>query len=377
MKRIRLTGDRFQGGRLPVDSLVELERYQNIVRKLAEYDWRRDHPDEQLPDDFRPSVSLTIERIDQGSADVLLAFEQNTVYVQYQEEAQDAVSATISAAYSGAPLPPLSALPAPAEAEIREDVAGIGGTLVEGQSIEFYVDPADPAPIVITVETRKQAIVGLILADFMMVPPEPSASTYAVEKREESLVGRVTAVDADSTKYEIATAYGKIHGWYRENTELLEDLRAVLHSAEEGPLTRITGDLQFKNNVPQRFWDTTRVERVQFEETPWGARLAEFAELPTGWADGAGKQISFVALDAAQQLLKAIDAAAAPLPGVFPTAEGRVLLEWADLSGIHSIEVLDDGMFELFSLRRDQVEGVHTETRDLSEAIRFATAAHP
>ena len=183
MKRIRLTGDRFQGGRLPVDSLVELERYQNIVRKLAEYDWRRDHPDEQLPDDFRPSVSLTIERIDQGSADVLLAFEQNTVYVQYQEEAQDAVSATISAAYSGAPLPPLSALPAPAEAEIREDVAGIGGTLVEGQSIEFYVDPADPAPIVITVETRKQAIVGLILADFMMVPPEPSASTYVVEKR--------------------------------------------------------------------------------------------------------------------------------------------------------------------------------------------------
>ena len=44
--------------------------------------------------------------------------------------------------------------------------------------------------------------------------------------------------------------------------------------------------------------------------------------------------------------------------------------------GHHSVEVLEDGLFELFSLQRDQGEGVHSETRDLSEAIRFAMAAH-
>lgn len=374
-KRIRLTGERFKAGRLPVDSLIELERYQEVVRKLAEYEWRRDHPDEQLPADFRASVSLTIERIDEGSADVLLAFEQHAVYVQYQDEAQDAVDATIAAAYAGMPLPPLPALPPPAVAEFREELAHFGATLREGQSIEFYADPADTTPVLITVETRKQALTELILTDFMIAPSDVVGSADIIESREESLIGRVTAVDADSTKYEIATSYGKVHGWYRENTDVLEDLRTVLNSAEEGPLTRITGELRFKNGDPHRFWQTTHVERVEFEDTAWGARLTDFAQLPSGWADGAGAQISFVALDAAQQLLKAVEAAGSRLPGVFATAEGGVLLEWATTSGIHSVEILDDGLFELFSLQRDQGEGVHSETRDLSEAIRFAMAA--
>jgi len=374
-KRIRLTGERFKAGRLPVDSLIELERYQEVVRKLAEYEWRRDHPDEQLPADFRASVSLTIERIDEGSADVLLAFEQHAVYVEYQDEAQDAVDATIAAAYAGMPLPSLPALPPPAVAEFREEIAEFGATLRDGQSIEFYADPADTTPVLITVETRKQALNELILADFMIAPSDAVGSADIIESREESLIGRVTAVDADSTKYEIATAYGKVHGWYRENTHVLEDLRAVLNSAEEGPLTRITGELRFKNGDPHRFWQTTHVERVEFEDTAWGARLTDFAQLPSGWADGTGAQISFIALDAAQQLLKAVEAAGSSLPGVFATAEGGVLLEWATTSGIHSVEILEDGLFELFSLQRDQGEGVHSETRDLSEAIQFAMAA--
>ena len=57
-KRFRLTGARFDGGRLPVDSLVELERYQDVIRIAAEAEWRHDHPDAELPSDFRESVRL-------------------------------------------------------------------------------------------------------------------------------------------------------------------------------------------------------------------------------------------------------------------------------------------------------------------------------
>ena len=52
VKRVRLTGARFEGGRLPVDSLVELQKYQDIVRIAAEAEWKQVHPGEQLPDDF-------------------------------------------------------------------------------------------------------------------------------------------------------------------------------------------------------------------------------------------------------------------------------------------------------------------------------------
>ena len=82
VKRFRLTGARFEGGRLPVDSLVELEHYQDVVRIAAEAEWRHDHPGEELPSGLREAVSLTIERIDEGSADVFLAFEQHAVYQQ-------------------------------------------------------------------------------------------------------------------------------------------------------------------------------------------------------------------------------------------------------------------------------------------------------
>lgn len=372
VKRIRLTGERFQDGRLPVDSLIELERYQNVIRTLAEFEWRHDHPREHLPADFRSSVSLTIERIDVGSADILLVFEQQATYADYQIQAQDAVDATITAAYAGEALPTLAALSQPAEAELREELAEIGGSLRDGQSIELYAGPPDSMPVVITIETRKQAVAELILSDFLMAPQEALASPESTERSEGSLVGRVTAVDADSTKYEIITAQGKVHGWYRENSELLEDLRAVLNSAEEGPLTRITGELRVKADGSPRLWQTSRIERVEFDDTEWGARLTEFAQLPSGWLGGEGAQISFIALDGTQQLLRATATMDVPRPGVFPTPEGGVLVEWTQQSGIYSVEVLEDGAFELFSIKRDQAEGTHSETRDVTEAIRFA-----
>ncbi|MFG6401470.1 hypothetical protein [Microbacterium sp. P04] len=369
-KRIRLNGDRFKGGRLPVDSLIELQRYQDVVRKLAEFEWRRDHPEDDLPPDFADAVGLTIEKIDEGSADVLLAFEQHATYVQYQAEAQDAADATIAAAYAHTPLPDLPSVPPALVAEIREEIADIGGSLVDGQSIEFYADPADEAPTVITIETRREARADLMLAGFF-ADPEPPSIAPVVEKGNESLVGRITAVDADSTKFEMVTSQGKVHGWYRENTSLLEDLRAVLNSAQDGPLTRVTGELRTKNGEAQRFWQTDSVELVEFDDTGAGKRLTEFATLPSGWEDGEGEQISFVALEAAQEIVRGIGADV-ELPGLFPTPEGGVLVEWARVAGVRSIEILADGTFELFEMTPDDRGGVHSETKNLTEAIDFA-----
>ncbi|POX67822.1 hypothetical protein C3481_06450 [Microbacterium sp. Ru50] len=369
-KRIRLTGERFEGGRLPIDSLVELQRYQEVVRKLAEFEWRREHPEDELPSDFADGVGLTIEKINDGSADVLLAFEQHETYVHYQAEARDAADATIAAAYAHLPLPELPHVPPALVAEVREELADIGGSLLDGQSIEFYADPSDTTPTIITVEGRREARADLILTDFFTEPEAPSIAPL-VQKKDESLVGRVTAVDADSTKFELVTSQGRVHGWYRENTELLADLKAVLNTAEEGPLTRITGELRTKNGVPNRFWTTHTVELVAFDDSVSGRRLTEFAALPSGWEDGEGLQISFSALEAAQEIIRGLDARA-DVPGLFPTPEGGVLVEWASAAGVRSIEVLADGTFELFTMTPANRVGEHSETKNLSEAIDFA-----
>ncbi|MCR2816484.1 hypothetical protein [Microbacterium jiangjiandongii] len=373
VKRIRLTGARFEGGRLPVDSLIELERYQRALRIAAEHEWLRDNPGESLPDDFRESVSLTIERIDDGSADVLLAFEHHQTYERYQEEALDAVDSTIAAAYSSDDSPALPLLVGSADREFRDAISLIGSTLEPEQSIQVYTSQG-ASPVSITVENRVKAIAELSGVDDFLISPELLAPPLGLERREESLTGRITAVDANSKRFEMETAVGKVHGWYRTFPTMLEDLKEVLNSAAEGPLTRVSGVMQFKQGKPFRFWDAIRVERMQFDDTPWGERLARFAALATGWDEGEGKQISTMSLETAQVILHAIEESGTKLPGVFPTAEGGVLLEWTSLERIRSIEILAGGALQLFTLNRGERVGEHRETRDIGEAIAYAEA---
>ncbi len=376
VKRVRLTGTRFDGGRLPVDSLVELQKYQDVVRIAAEAEWRQAHPGEEVPADFSGSVSLAIERIDEGSADVFLAFEQQRAYIQYQAEAQDAADAIIVAAYSGAVIPALSALTPEEDVELRETVSRLGETLEPGQSIEFYPDGPGSAPVKITIESRKVAVEHLSRIEDFLVAPEPLTKQSDLGTQEQSLVGKVTALDADKMTYRLVLADGQeLHGRYPKHPELFEDLRKVVHSAAEGPLTRITGDLQTREGSFFRFWETSSLEQIQFDETRWGARLVEFAGLNSGWDGDAAEQISSVALEAAQMLLRAIDEAGITSPAVFPTVEGGVLVEWASAGSVRSVEILNDASFETFALSSGQSTGVHATTRDLSVAIQFVRVA--
>jgi hypothetical protein len=375
VKRVRLTGARFEGGRLPVDSLVELQKYQDVVRIAAVAEWRREHPGEELPSDLRNSVSLTIERIDEGSADIFMAFEQHDVYVHYQAEAQDAADAIIVAAYSNAPIPELPALTLSEDVAFREAVSQIGATLGPEQSIEFYPDSPDAPPVTITVATRKHAVDQLSRIEDFLVHTDPATTKEELQAAAESLVGRVTVLDADDQKFTLVLADGhKVHGWYRQSPKLLEDFRALVNSTEEGPLTRISGILQFKAGKPFRFKEVSSIQRIQFDNTVWGARLTGFASLPSGWEDGEGDQISSVALEASQMLLRAVDRARIERPGVFPTADGGVLVEWAGPTRVRSVEITPDGTFELFALQRSQPAGDHDVTEDLTVAIAFVEA---
>lgn len=375
-KRVRLTGARFEGGRLPVDSLVELQKYQEIVRIAAEAEWKLKHPEEDTPSDLDSSVSLTIDRIDEGSADVFLAFEQHQVYVEYQREAQDFTDTVLVAAYSGAEIPDLPALTEEESYEFRSAVAEIGSTLKAGQAIEYYPDIPGSSPIRISVETRTEAVGALLMPENFLLAPDTAADESALQKSVESLVGKITALDTDSRTFRFTLHDGQqIQGRYKNSPELLDDLRKVVNDADEGPLTRVTGELQTRNGELFRFWETIGVEQVQYDDTEWGHRLASFAVLRPDW-DGAGaKQISSTALDAAHTVLRAITDAGIERPGVFPTPEGGVLLEWGSNQRVVSVEFLEDGSFETFSLTSGEERGEHSAGKNLAIAVEFVKGA--
>ncbi|QEA29763.1 hypothetical protein FGL91_15100 [Microbacterium sp. CBA3102] len=378
VKRIRLTGARFDGGRLPIDSLSELQDYQKVVRIAAAAQWRSEHPGEELPAGFAGAVSLTIEEIHEGSADVFLSFEQQQEYVQYQAEAQDAsamVNSVIAAAYRDEDVPDLPVLSPEEDSLFFETLSHLGGTLTPEQSMEFYIDGPDAAPVTVTVETRKTAILRLAKIDSFLQSPEETP-TSKLQKDEQSLIGRITLLDANKMSYELALPDGhKIRGHYRNAPTLLEDFRKVLNSEEQGPLTRITGELQRKaDGSIWRFWETRSLEQVEFDDTVWGARLAELAGLAPQWDGAAAGQVSSVSLDAAQLLLREIDATGKPAPGIFPTEDGGVLLEWSSPAAVRSIEILEDGTFETFTITSGQQTGEHDSTGDLSVVVAFIRA---
>ncbi|MBH0083312.1 hypothetical protein [Salinibacterium sp. SWN167] len=338
-------------------------------------EWRLEHPGEEVPSDFKSSVSLAIESIDDGSADVFLAFEQHQVYVHYQAEAQDVADAVIVAAYSDAEIPILPALSASEDTEFREAVAQFGETLRPEQSIEFYPGGVGSVPVTITVETRVNAVDRLSRIEDFLVPPDQVPQPTELDKEEQSLVGRITALDAEKKKFTLVLSDGEeLHGRYPKHPGLLDDFRKVLNSAAEGPLTRVTGALQMKNGILYRFWETSRVEQVHFDETAWGARLSKMATLMSRWDGAAAAQISSESLEKAQMILRAVDRAEIASPGVFPTEDGGVLIEWADATGVRSIEILEGGNFETFSMKFGEQEGAHSSTHDLSVAIRFVEA---
>lgn len=354
-----------------MDSLVELQNFQEIIRLAATAEWQREHPGEQVPEDVGSSASLTIDEIGDGSADVFLMFEQHAIYSEYQSEAQNVADAYIEAAYSESEKSELRESFGESDRLIREAVSRFGETLTGEQTIEYYPSRPDSLPSSITTESRPRALEYLFRAeDFLEAPPGPEEES--LRKTHESIVGRVTAVDANKKTFRFVTQDGsEIGGRYPDNPDLLEDLREVVNSSEEGPLTRLSGELQYKNGIPWRFWQTELVENIEFDDSVWGSRLREFAALRPGWDGGDALQVTSVALEAANKLIERMLRASIAMPGIFPTDEGGVLLEWGNSGQVMNVEVLGDGTLEMFSIERGQPAGEHSETDDLTVALRF------
>lgn len=369
VKRIKLTGARFEGGRLPVDSLVELERYQELLRIVARASWRESHPGEELPPRFDDEVSLTIESIEEGSADVLLAFEQHAQYRDYQREADDTVAESISAAYESRSLPDM---PPALAAEVRDGILSFGDTLEHGQSIEVYTRGPSNPPVEVTLESRREVVHTFLLEDFMSEPlPVPQAELV---KRPETIVGRITEVDAEKATYRFESLqHGRLIGHYDPDGHLIDDIRKVLDSPAEAPILRVEGLLQYKRDgSPWRFTETHAVEQFAPGTGSWAARLIELAELARGWTDsGDASPIAVIALEAANSIMQALSEHGRQLPSFFATEEGGVILEWATLAVVRSIEVTSNGEFELFLRPATGVATLRT-TSNIQEAIDFA-----
>lgn len=95
-------------------------------------------------------------------------------------------------------------------------------------------------------------------------------------------------------------------------------------------------------------------------------RLAELAALEAGWLDGDGKAVTPAALDLAVHVIAHL----APTlgdPGIFPTVDGGVSIEWASPVHVRIVEVTPGLVLECMDL----ATRAHADVRTLRQAIAF------
>lgn len=413
--RIILGGERFAGGRLPVDALVEIERYRAMLLAMAAKNWMEAHPNKSLPEDFESTFDIAIQEVRDGSAESVLDLAPSpyTTYFELAVEDIERIFAEIVEGFEFDELPEAASLnelelepdAEPADEPQVDDEAGATDqsktaaritsrddvrTLVQlpefrefGSSLhadEYAEIPriGDEGSSKITPLTRRSVIDPLV-ERFETLEPE-----LLVEERThgfETVAGRLIALNADKKNYTIRTLLdGTVNGRYKSSS-LLEDLKDVLNSSSQAPVIRLTGRVSRKGGRLERILEATDVELFEIEGEPWSRRFIELASLPSGWdEEEPSNVISFTALDAARELIRATAQESGPFPGISPMADGGVHVQWIAPTGAVSVEIDPDAGFALQSLlvenfgeESEERTSRYLETRLLSEAIEFVS----
>lgn len=341
--------------------------------EAARRDWLEANAGADLPEHFEDSLKLVIAEVRDGSAQVVLEREVadgNDTYSDFWDDARDDVARQLSALLDQ--TEPISEAPL---FELRE-FRTLGSSLERGDSLQVInysrgPNPRPTTPVAITAEQVENTL-----------PIRAKESDRERRKQRKKLhldqryiAGRLVALDADRKTFKLRSLhFGDLNGVY-SNDEMTADLRAVLNTSAKAPVVRLGADVQFRDGEAWRIRNVSTVELLEIDGQPWSRKFVELASLGPDW-DGerpGAEMISFAALDAARDLVSRIVAAGRERPGIFPTEEGGVSLEWATALRVASIEILPDASsYELYLLPEGETSGTHSEASDINEAFAFA-----
>lgn len=367
--RLTLEGNRFAHARLPIDALVELQRYKALVEAAAQSKWRTENPGALLPDDFSNSFELVIDHVEDGSATPVLEWAPSPYETYFDAGREDVESLFQTIVQKWAP-PPSSDTDATvvlrdiAEIVRYEEVSALveldefrafGTSLHESEKLRIPLSTSGTTgnSVEITNTTAESALqpFARVIRDRFVVPP-PDVVDPQRRYQTSTVAGRLTGMNADKRNFEIVTLmYGEIHGRYNGSPDLTRDLRAVLDSSSQAPVVRITGRMSWESDRLYRILDVGAIELLEVDTEPWSRRVVELTSLSAEWdADDPGSEpIEFAAIDAARDLLRSLGDASGSA-GIFPRADGGVIVEWVDHANLLTVEVSADLTFTAFHL---------------------------
>ena len=318
--RPRLTGLRFDEGKIPLEMLGDLSVLREMVIEVAKWRYLEENlTRKRSPKGFVDGISLALARIEKGSATPVIDVDFHAPQVpgapqllgmpglfdKYFEEARDAIIDAIAAA--GSDRLPTEHLPE----KCLEYFDRIGSRLREDESIEF-ISPVRGRSARLTKESRRKLIL---------------ASRITEMTEEVRVRGSIPEADQDRMSFELLLLEGrKIAGVMSDRHQ--EVVLDVFNGYKDDRKVLIWGigkkDRQGNLVTLESIEDIVALDAL---DVP--SRLSELRELESGWLDGEGAAPDPNSLDWLSAKFDVLYPDELPLPHIYPTVEGGVQAEWS------------------------------------------------
>ena len=303
----RFTGERFEEHTLPLEVVRDLIAYQDLIVELAKNLYLDAHPQrKRVPRGFESEYDLHLERVDEGSSKPLISLvAAGTLAVggpsesrEYLERARDVVAECVASAEG--------TLPQAFPERLLKYFNQIGRSLRDDEGVELGYFNKEAAAL--NQERRKT----LVLA------------ANARYEKEFKILGTI-----EEAKFSSSTLGLKLIEGGTQTVSYEEDFDPLvrLHGGNERTLVTVEGIAQFdKWNCLK---DIIKVEKIEVQENcQILTRLEELSCLEDGWYNGLGAALKKEGITTTIELLVSSFPKDLPLPGIFPTPEGDLSLEW-------------------------------------------------
>lgn len=323
LQHVHLEGKRFSEGALPLSATTELQRFQYLLERVAKSLYLADHPNRHKVRTEALGIlgfDLAITRLGKGSVTVDLGVRRSaTTPITQGDDYLERARRLIEEAF--ADLSESETVPQDFPQELVPDLALMGVSLKEGETLTWaHSKRQAPKSRAVLTNRTTEPIRGfvpdkspqerLLHVYVVGVCSSPLEFTYQFEAGERSLRGQFS------------------------NPDIFHQLREVCGFAKRTPLVALT--VMRNRTGDRKVVDVLNVEALLPSE--WSSRLEELSALPDGWLDGEGRAVSKEALQTAEAFLFMVLDAGVSRPGVYPTPDGGIQMEWAE--GPEELEVL-------------------------------------
>jgi hypothetical protein len=318
----RLCGKRFDDHAIPLEFLQDLAVLEEMIVEVAKWKFLEEHSErKRSPRRFTEGIELKLVGINEGSVMPVIAlvvtsnvlFHENT---EYFEKARDSIIDAIAAVEKHEPATDF--LPEKALSYFDR----FGRNLRDEEAIEF-TSSKHTQPARLTKDTRRKLLLS---------------STKVKELTEETLVrGAIHEADQQKMTFQIQRIDGKkLRGPIpmQHFDTILEAFQGYKDGVKV--LLHAIGKFDRSSNLQS----LESIEHISIlDPIDVSARLEELRLLKDGWLDGKGIAPDNSGLDWLSNIFEEKYPDHLPLPLIFPTAEGCVLVEWSINDNEISIEI--------------------------------------